>query len=166
MLLSRIFSVFLRFGEFVCAAVVMGIVAYFLHQHHKYNIGPEGREIYTEVIAVLSVVLSLIWLLPFTSQFLHYPFDLLISAAWFAAFGAFVNWIHRMNCGGIFHWGGLTNGSYCSQWKAAEAFSFISACFWLASAILGFYVYHHLQNRTVATDGVATHRRRWGRSHV
>ena len=114
----------------------MGIVAHFLHQHHKYNIGPEGREIYTEVIAALSVVLSLIWLLPFTSQFLHYPFDLVISAAWFAAFGAFVNWIHRMNCGGIFHWRGLTNGSYCSQWKAAEAFSFISACFWLASAIL------------------------------
>ncbi|OCL09559.1 hypothetical protein AOQ84DRAFT_375732 [Glonium stellatum] len=159
------FSLFLRFGEFVCAAVVMGIVAFFLHQHHKYNIGPEGREIYTEVIAVISVVLSLVWLLPFTSQFLHYPFDLIISAAWFAAFAALVNWIHRLNCGGIFHWAGLTNGSYCGQWKAAEAFSFISACFWLASAILGWYVYHHLRDRAVATDSTTT-RRRWGRSRV
>ncbi|KAF2500957.1 hypothetical protein BU16DRAFT_522039, partial [Lophium mytilinum] len=66
---------------------------------------------------------------------MHYPFDLFISAAWFAAFGVFVNWIHKLPCGGIWHWSGLANGGYCSQWKAAEAFSFIGACFWLASAL-------------------------------
>jgi len=165
MILSRLVSIFLRFGEFVCAAVVLGINSHFLHQYHKYHVGPKGREIYVEIVSGLSVLLSLVWLLPFTAQFMHYPFDLFISAAWFAAFGALVNWIHKLNCGGIWHWSGLANGGYCSQWKAAEAFSFIGACFWLASAILGLYVYHKLNDRTVATDG-AGRRRRWGRSRV
>ena len=96
----------------------------------------------------------MIWLLPFTYNFLHYPIDFLFSFAWFAAFGVLVNWIHDINCGGAFHWGGLANGSYCGQWKAAEAFSFISACLWLASALLGIHVFHNLRARSAAVaDG-------------
>jgi hypothetical protein len=90
MLLSRAFSIFLRFGEFVCAAVVLGIISWFLHQYDKYGAGPLGREVYTEVIAGLSVIFSLVWLLPTTASMLHYPADLFFSAAWFAAFGALV----------------------------------------------------------------------------
>jgi len=167
MLLSRIFSLFLRFGEFVCGAVVLGIMSFLVHQWDKYGVGPGGREIYTLVISCLSVLFSLIWLIPSTSSMLHYPFDLFMTAAWFAAFGALINWIHKLNCGGIFHWGGITKGSYCGKWKAAEAFSFISACFWFASFLLGIFVYHKLsRDRPVATDGTTGRRRRWGRSHV
>jgi len=165
MLLSRMISLFLRFGEFVTATVVMGIMAYFVHQYDKYGIGPEGREIYTLVIACLSMIFALIWLIPSTSSMLHYPMDLLLSAAWFAAFGVLENWIDRLNCGwSAFHWGGLGRDNYCGKWKAAEAFSFISACFWFASFLLGIYVYHRVA--PVATDGTTTRRRRWGRSRV
>jgi len=165
MIFSRLTSIFLRFGEFVCAAVVLGLNSYFLHRYDKHHVGPRGREIYIEIISAISVLLSLIWLLPFTSHFMHYPLDFFISAAWFAAFGTLVNYIHKLPCGSVWRWSGLANGSFCSQWKAAEAFSFIGACFWLASALLGLYVYHKLGNRNATTDGTH-HRRRWGRSRV
>ncbi|KAF2143309.1 uncharacterized protein K452DRAFT_225060 [Aplosporella prunicola CBS 121167] len=138
MIISRVVSLFLRFGQFVCAAVCLGISAHFLHEYYESepHTGPNGREIYTIIIAALSLLMSLVWLIPFTSTFFHYPFDFLLSLAWFAAFGVLVNWVHRANCGGAFHWGGITHNNYCSKWKANEAFAFISACFWLASAIL------------------------------
>lgn len=89
MIVSRLVSLFLRFGEFVSGAVVLGLVAWFLHEHDKWGVGPVAREIYTIVIASLSVVFSLFWMIPTTHSMLHYPFDLLMSAAWFAAFGEF-----------------------------------------------------------------------------
>jgi hypothetical protein len=154
MILSRMLSFFFRFAEFVCAAVVLGLIGHFLHIRHTQGTGPKGREIYTTVIAAWSIIVSLLWLLPFTSSFMHYPLDFITSCAWFAAFGALVNWIHKINCGSAFAWSGLYHGGTCDKWKAAEAFSFISACFWLASAILSIYVYHKVSRRDVAaTDG-------------
>ncbi|KAF2104781.1 hypothetical protein NA57DRAFT_70987 [Rhizodiscina lignyota] len=145
--LARVGSLILRFGEFVCAAVVLGIMAYFLSQYHHTHSGPHGREIYTLVVAVLALILSLIWMIPTLTHMLHYPMDFIISAAWFAAFGILVNYLRGQNCGGVFHWGGIQHGGYCGEWKAAEAFSFISACLWLASFLLGIYIYHKLRNR-------------------
>ncbi|KAF2085488.1 integral membrane protein [Saccharata proteae CBS 121410] len=137
MIISRVVSLLLRFGEFVSGAASLSSPANFGHGG-----SPHGREIYTEIIAALAVVLSLVWMIPTFHQFLHYPADFIMSLAWFASFAALVNWVHRANCGGAFHWGGITHGGYCGQWKADEAFAFISACFWLASSILGAYVYH------------------------
>jgi len=164
MIMSRLLSFILRFGEFICAAVVLGLAGHFLRIHHNQGTGPKGREIYTTIIAAWSVVLSLLWLLPFTHTFMHYPLDLLTSFGWFAAFGALVDWIHRINCGQAFNWGFIYHGGVCGQWKAAEAFSFIAAVFWLVSALLSAYVFHK-RSEPVATDGAAngTGRRRWGR---
>ena len=134
---------------------MVGIVGHFIDDyHHNGHHGPIGREIYTEIVATVTTFFSLIWLLPFTFNFLHYPFDGLYSLAWFAAFGALVDWSDHAGCGGAFQWGGLANGSYCGKWKAAEAFSFISACLWLASMLLGVHVFHNLRARSaVVTDG-------------
>jgi len=154
MILPRLFSLIMRFAEFVCGTVVLGLVGHFLRIHHKTGQGPHGREIYTEVIAAISVVVSLLFLLPFTSSFMHYPLDLILSLAYFAAFGALVNQVHRMNCGGAFAWNGILHGGVCSQWKAAEAFSFLSAIFWLVSTLLSIYVFHKVRGRdTVAATG-------------
>jgi hypothetical protein len=115
---------------------------------------PYARTIYTLVVAALATLLSLVWLIPFTASLLHYPFDFLMSFAWFAAFGVLVNYLHRLGtCGGAFHWAGLANGSHCGRWKATEAFSFISACFWLASALLSMWVYHRVNKRAGKVNG-------------
>jgi Membrane-associating domain len=64
--------------------------------------------------------------------------DIIISLAWFAAFGVLVDALGDLSasCGGLWHWSNLTANNDCSRWKAAEAFSFLSACFWLASGLL------------------------------
>jgi hypothetical protein len=72
---------------------------------------------------------------------MHYPLDLLISAGWFASFGILYQWIHTrtIRCDGIFgawNWDGNSHDGYCSRWKALEAFSLLSALFWLTSALL------------------------------
>jgi hypothetical protein len=136
MILSRLISLILRFSEFVSAAVVLGIDANFLHIHRKTHNGPLGREIYVIVLASLSTLLSLVWMLPTRSAMLHIPMDLILSFGWFAAFGVLVNYLHSSGCGSAFSWGGITHGGSCNQWQAAEAFSFISGCLWAASAIV------------------------------
>lgn len=136
MILSRLISLCLRFAEFVCAAVVMGIDANFLHIHHKTGYGPFGREVYIIVLSVLSLLLSLFWMFPTVSAMLHVPADIIISLGWFASFGLLVNWLHASGCGSAFSWGGITIGGTCHQWQAAEAFSFLAGIFWAASAII------------------------------
>ncbi|PSN70405.1 hypothetical protein BS50DRAFT_632295 [Corynespora cassiicola Philippines] len=165
MIFSRLASIILRFAQFVCAAIVLGLVAYFLHQRDEYGVGPLGRSIYTVIIAALSVICSLLWMIPTTSSIISYASDLFFSAAWFAAFGVLVNYYRRVNCGSIWAWDGITfrRGNTCGQWNAAQAFSFLSAIFWFASFLLGIIVYHRLsRGHPVTTDGS----RRWHRSRV
>lgn len=61
--------------------------------------------------------------------------DILISFAWFAAFGVLVDTIRRLPCGSIWSWH-FRGDQTCGRWKAAEAFSFLSAIVWLASGIV------------------------------
>lgn len=62
--------------------------------------------------------------------------DIILSLAWFASFGLLVNALNDINCGGAFSWGGITHNDICGRWRAAEAFSFLSAIIWLVSGIL------------------------------
>jgi hypothetical protein len=151
-MISRVFNLILRFAQFVCAVVVLGINGYFLHVYHHTRQGPIHREIYIEVIAGVATIASLVLMLPFTYKILYYPFDFIISAGWFAAFALQVNQIYNTKCGAIFYWGGIQHSGYCNQWKAAEAFSFMSAIFWLSSCILGVYIFHKDRHRDLATS--------------
>jgi hypothetical protein len=134
---SRLVSIVLRVAEIAFAAVVAGIIGYYLHQFSDIDAWPQARWIYTEVVAGLSILLGLIWLIPFSSGFFSWPFDVVISFAWFAAFGILVDAIHKLNCGSIWHWHFDTySTNSCGRWKAAEAFSFLSAIVWLTSALV------------------------------
>jgi occludin/MAL family lipid-associated protein len=62
--------------------------------------------------------------------------DLILSLTWFAAFGLLVHALDSLPCGSPWDWSGLAHSDDCSRLKAAEAFSFLSAIFWLASAVL------------------------------
>ncbi|KAL1971017.1 hypothetical protein VTN77DRAFT_2851 [Rasamsonia byssochlamydoides] len=136
--ISRLLSIVLRVGEIGFAAVVAGIIGYYLHEVD--DSWPQGRWIYTEVIAGLSILLGLLWLIPFASTFFVWPVDVVISLAWFAAFGILVDALNGLPCGWIWDWGiTLTDHTDCSRWKAAEAFSFLSAIIWLISGLLGLY---------------------------
>ncbi|KAF2201103.1 hypothetical protein GQ43DRAFT_440925 [Delitschia confertaspora ATCC 74209] len=175
--MTRMTSLFLRFSQLVSAAVVLGLMAHFLRQRYRYGVngGPEGREVYSLALAALSIPFALYWMLHAARHTLHYPFDLIMSGAWFAAFGVLVRYLARQGCGTAFDWSGVNGvgkGSHCGQWRAAEAFSFISAILWLASAILNALTYHrktadtapHPHDETIETAPAGRPRRRWGRA--
>jgi hypothetical protein len=157
MIFSRLISLILRFTEFVCAAVVLGIDANFINKYRHNQGGPIGREIYIIIWAVFSVLFSLFHMIPTVHSMLHVVADIIFSAGWFAAFGLLVNYIRGVNCGSYFTWGmfhpishqitrltynlgGITHGGVCNQWQAEEAFAFIAAVAWLLSAVVGVWV--------------------------
>ncbi|EAW12762.1 MARVEL domain-containing protein [Aspergillus clavatus NRRL 1] len=157
---SRLVSIVLRVAEIAFAAVVAGLIGYYLHQFRHVDAWPQARWIYTEVVAGLSMLLGLIWLIPFSSGFFSWPFDVIISLAWFAAFGLLVDAIHKLNCGSIWQWHFVGDHTTCGRWKAAEAFSFLSAIVWMASALVGLWFTFRV--RGANADGYHG-RRRFGR---
>ncbi|KAF2671562.1 integral membrane protein [Microthyrium microscopicum] len=152
MILSRLLSFVFRGLEFVCAIIILGLGGHFIWRMNRDGPGPRGRLIYTEVVATFAALLSLIWLVPFTWTFLHYPMDIILSLAFFASFGALFDWIHinGLNCSGIFgvwNWDGNSHNNYCAEWKTLEAFTFMSGVFWLISAFLSIHVFHRVRGR-------------------
>ncbi|KAL3471010.1 marvel domain-containing protein [Aspergillus californicus] len=148
--ISRVVSIVLRVTEIAFGAVVAGIFGWFLHKFGDADVWPEPRWIYTEVVAAISILFGIIWLIPFSSGFFTWPLDLLISMAWFAAFGVQVDANNRLNCGSIWRWGAITDDTYCGRWKAGQAFSFLSAIVWIVSALVG--IWFTFRVRRHATD--------------
>lgn len=90
MALDRIVSMVLRAAELAFAAIVAGVTGDYLHKSHA-DAWAEGRFIYTEVVAGLSILLALLWLLPFSSTFVHWPVDIFVSILWWVVFGLLVD---------------------------------------------------------------------------
>ncbi|KAE8352793.1 membrane-associating domain-containing protein [Aspergillus coremiiformis] len=161
---SRLVSIVLRLVEIICAVIVAGIIGYYLVSLNDLEAWPQARWIYTEVVAGVSILLGLIWLIPFSFSFFSWPFDVVISLAWFAAFGILVDAIHKFSCGSIWAWGSIVQNDVCGRWKAAEAFSFISACVWLISAVVGIWFTFRVRGTT--SDRVGNRRGFFKRSAV
>ncbi|KAI0537231.1 marvel domain-containing protein [Xylaria digitata] len=137
MVLASLVSIVLRVAELAFATIVAGINGYYLHLVEDASSWSQGRFIYTEVVAGVAIFFALIWLIPFSGSFTHWPVDLLISITWFVAFGLLVNYLDG-SCGSVFNWSNVSfRGDQCGKWKAIIAFSFLSAICWLASSIVG-----------------------------
>jgi hypothetical protein len=98
MILADLLSIVLRLAELAFAAIVAGLNGDYLHTVHKVDSWQLGRFIYTEAVAGISILLALIWLIPFSGSFIHWPADFIISVAWFVSFGLLVDWLGD-NCG-------------------------------------------------------------------
>jgi len=164
MLCDDLLSLCLRIGELAFSAVVAGLTGQYLHQQRGASAWNKKRFIYTEVIAAIGILFSLIFLLPFLASFIHWPMDLVLFAGFMVAFGLLANYIGP-DCGSIWNWHGITHGGSCDKFKADLAFAFLASIFFLVSALLGIYVMHKRRRstRTVVTDGAAGRRRRWYR---
>jgi hypothetical protein len=170
MLAEDLFSFLLRIGELIFSTIVAGINGAYLHDIKGAPAWSKKRFIYTEVIAAIGILFSLLFLIPFASSFIHWPVDLLLFVGFMVAFGLLANFIAPMNCGSIWNWHGITGKGVCSRFKADIAFCFLASIVFLASAILGFMVIrrHRTRATAVAGDGVGTNagrgRRKWYRS--
>ncbi|PFH62598.1 hypothetical protein XA68_12850 [Ophiocordyceps unilateralis] len=136
--LDRIVSLILRAAEIAFAVIVAAVTGYYLH-NNSGSAWSLARFIYTEVVAGISILLGLLWLLPFASTFSHWPADIFISLLWWASFALLVNLVGT-SCGAIFDWQNVSpTGDECGRVKADIAFAFLSAVVWLASALVGLF---------------------------
>lgn len=159
MAIDRIVAMILRAAELAFASIVAGVTGQYLHRSNASS-WTNGRFIYTEVVAALSIVLSLLFLLPFSSTFVHWPVDIFFSILWWVVFGLLVDLIGN-NCGGVFNWGNVApRGDQCGKFKADIAFAFLSAIVWLASAVVGYFWVRSRERRAARAD--AAHARRGG----
>lgn len=98
MILAELFSMILRLAELGFAAIVAGLNGDYLHAVRGVSSWDLGRFIYTEVVAGVAILFALIWLFPFSSSFIHWPTDFVLSVCWFVSFGLLVDWLGG-NCG-------------------------------------------------------------------
>jgi len=163
--ISRLVSIVLRLGELAFAGIVAGITGVYLHDYRADSGQPLARFIYTEVVAGVSILFALLWLLPFASGFFNWPIDLFVSFAWFAVFGILVNWMNDTNVctGDTFAWEQISFKGACGRWRAIEAFSFLSALFWILSALVGIWFIHRERRKTAHVHDATYSRRPWFR---
>jgi len=132
----RIASVLLRCSELFFAAIVAGINGHYLYYVSEYDDWPKGRLIYAEVISGISVILSLIFIIPYSIGFRQWPLDLVWAISWLVVFGLVVNFLGSYHCSDEWHWDDYYFDDHCGRWRAEEAFSFLSAILWLCSGLL------------------------------
>lgn len=183
MALDRLVSMMLRAAELVFAAIVAGVTGDHIHKSNA-SAWHLGRFIYTVTVSGIAIFLALIWLFPFSGTFVHWPVDILVSVLWWVAFGLLAD-VSQMflarskealpssqsnpmeqrlgsSCGAIFHWDNVSpRGDECGRFKAALAFSFLSAILWLASALIGIFWVRNRESHAARAD---LHQRRgWRR---
>lgn len=88
---SKIASVIFRLGELVCAAIVLGIIGRFLYVVNLGNGSVNGKLVYAEVIAALSIAFAILLMPPLTYSFYFFPLDLIMFICWIVAFGLLAN---------------------------------------------------------------------------
>ncbi|KAH7350730.1 integral membrane protein [Rhexocercosporidium sp. MPI-PUGE-AT-0058] len=162
MVLTDILSLCLRIGELAFTSVVAGLNGEYLHNTRHSSAGSRKRFIYVEVIAAIGILFSLLFLLPFMTSFMHWPVDLFLFIGTMVAFGLLAH--YDKQCGSVWNWHGITHGGACDKFKATIAFLFLASIFFLASAILGWWVSRR-RTRTAHVDSAHHGRRKWYRRY-
>lgn len=75
MLFTRLLSIILRTAQWVFAAIVLGLSAYFVYQRSRYHVGPLGRLIFAIIWSSLSILFAVIWAIPTSSSITGYTSD-------------------------------------------------------------------------------------------
>jgi hypothetical protein len=111
---------------------------------------PLGRLIFAIVWSSLSVIFAIIWAIPTTSSMKGFISDFIFTAGWAAVFGLLVDWFNDSGCGSPWAWRGglsLRRSDTCGQWRAAQAFSFLSMITWFATGVFGIIMVLRLRRR-------------------
>lgn len=88
---SKVASVIFRLGALVCAVIVLAIISRFLYLVNLGNGTTNGKLVYAEVIAALSITIAILLMPPLTYSFYAFPLDLIMFICWIVAFGLLAN---------------------------------------------------------------------------
>jgi Membrane-associating domain len=108
--------------------IIVGIVGHFLNHYEDNNAYPNVRLVYTEVVAALSMLCSILWMVFWTTKSYNIGGDLFISLAWFAAFGSLIEYVDCHHCTTSpfnIHYRNKIGGGLCKEWRVAEELAFI-----------------------------------------
>lgn len=170
---SKICSVILRFLELSSATVVAGIVGRYLWLLTDANAHAGSRIVYAEVMAGISMLLSILLFPPLKYSFYGWPIDFSLFICWMVAFGLLCGLTGLHVCSSFWYWNSwgffwgrwwlrapqitvtqsLVGTSACAQWRATLAFSFIGGWCWFFSGILGIIVVTKDSDNERSTDG-------------
>lgn len=75
---SRVANVIFRFFQLSSAAIVAGIVGWALHRIDTGNGSSNGKLIYVELVAAMSIVVSIVLIVPFEYVFKAWPLDIIL----------------------------------------------------------------------------------------
>jgi hypothetical protein len=79
--------VILRLGQVACGAVVLGILGHFFSVVDDAGVlDPSARLVYTAVIAGLTVMIAVVFIVRFVYSFWSFPLAFFLFAAWLVAF--------------------------------------------------------------------------------
>ena len=134
--MTDLLSLILRIGELAFSATVAGLTGEYLHKNRGARASTHKRYIYTIVVAAISILFSLLFLLPFLGSFAKWPMDLILFVLWMVAFALLADANSDNNCGSIWRWGNVTSRDACGKYKANMAFAFLASIFFLVSAII------------------------------
>ena len=88
---SKVASVFLRVLELSSAAIVAGLVGQYLHYVSNAHDAANSRFVYTVTLAGISIVVSLVCMIPLNYAFYGFLLDAALFVMWMTAFGLLVN---------------------------------------------------------------------------
>jgi hypothetical protein len=83
---SKIVSVIFRIWQIISSAIVLGILARFLHVVSEAGATRDGRIIYGIVVASISIVFAIVFIAPFMYAFLASQFDFVLFVMWLVLF--------------------------------------------------------------------------------
>ncbi|KAK4184142.1 hypothetical protein QBC35DRAFT_541050 [Podospora australis] len=163
----------LRLFELVCSVICLGLLGRFLHLASEVpDRWTDGRLVYAIVVASISTLFSIVFILPFLYSCLAFPADFVLFIMWLVAFSLLAarsgscNTDYYWNYWGYYwgrwwvnpFWGGWGYGGPCSSWRALLAFSFMASMAYLVSSILGGIVIkrHYNKDRQTTTGGVTS----------
>ncbi|KAK0736322.1 hypothetical protein B0T21DRAFT_383891 [Apiosordaria backusii] len=153
---SKVLLVLLRLGELVCGAVVLGLLGRAFYLINDAGVlEPEGRLIYAAVVASLTILDSLVFIVPFAYSYWSFPLDFIFFVLWIVAFGLLESLTGIQTCYSSWfnnYWGYYWGSWYyvsppgididwtgCNAWRTVLAFSFIASMIYLANGFLGLY---------------------------
>lgn len=83
---SRAALVILRIWQLICAVIVLGILARFVHFVVDAGVTRDGRVIYGLVVASLSILFAVLFIAPFMYSFMAFPADFAFFVMWLILF--------------------------------------------------------------------------------
>ncbi|KAK4231896.1 hypothetical protein QBC38DRAFT_464843 [Podospora fimiseda] len=174
---ARACHVILRPFELACSVIVLGLLSRAIYLINQADIGQDSRILYAEVLAVISTLFSLLFVLPFLYAYLVAPVDVILFIMWMVAFGLLAARTGTNVCNSWWYWNywgwawgrwyidGVPNPAWsfynapgCASYRVVLAFSFMVSIAYLLSAILGAIITSRYwkKDRPVSTHRTAT----------